>query len=88
MLGQVVYRSEAVFPEGHLSNLDILREALARNSGQGLTGFLMRDRTHFLQVIEGPMGPPQRPPERHCTGLATQHHGGVGARGALHAAVR
>ena len=55
MLGQVVYRSEAVFPEGHLSNLDILREALARNSGQGLTGFLMRDRTHFLQVIEGPM---------------------------------
>jgi hypothetical protein len=54
MVYSVVYRSEANMPEADVSNLDILRGALARNPRLGLTGFLVRDRGRFLQVLEGP----------------------------------
>ena len=57
MLVQVTYRSKAAFPQEHMSNLDILREALVRNRKQGITGFLTRDRSHFLQIIEGDAEP-------------------------------
>lgn len=56
MLQAVVYRSEAVLPEADVSNIDILREALARNPGLELTGFLYREHGRFLQVLEGPRG--------------------------------
>ncbi|MEM6410623.1 MAG: BLUF domain-containing protein [Pseudomonadota bacterium] len=54
MFKQVIYRSEAIFPKGDLSNLDILREALKRNAALGLTGYLIRHNKTFLQAIEGP----------------------------------
>ena len=50
----LIYRSEAIHPQDHLSNLDILRTAEARNRRLGLTGFLSRDYRHFVQYLEGP----------------------------------
>ena len=57
MLVQVIYRSKAAYSLGHMSNLDILREALARNKREGITGFLTRDQSHFLQILEGDAEP-------------------------------
>ncbi|MGC8202796.1 BLUF domain-containing protein [Aliiroseovarius sp. PTFE2010] len=49
----VIYRSEVIHPQDHLSNLDILRAAEARNGMLELTGFLSRDHRHFVQFLEG-----------------------------------
>lgn len=54
MYNQIIYRSRATFPRGHLSDLDILRSALERNSVSDLTGYLLRSANGFLQAIEGP----------------------------------
>ena len=51
---RVVYTSVAVNPMGCLSNIDILRSSRARNEAAGITGFLVRSRRVFAQVLEGP----------------------------------
>lgn len=53
MLVRVLYSSRAVHPQGHISDLDILRTAQIFNTLHELTGFLFRSPTHFFQVIEG-----------------------------------
>ena len=51
---RVVYTSVAVNPMGCLSNIDILRTSRAYNHAFGITGFLIRSRRVFAQVLEGP----------------------------------
>lgn len=50
---QLTYRSQAIHPLGHLSDIDILREALAHNQTHGITGYLVRDNKDFVQTLEG-----------------------------------
>ena len=54
MLYTLLYRSVAVHPFPHPSDLDILRVAWTNNRTNGITGFLVRTRHHFVQFIEGP----------------------------------
>jgi len=54
MLHTLLYRSVAVHPFPHPSDLDILRSAWASNRAAGITGFLVRTRHHFVQFVEGP----------------------------------
>ena len=54
MLHTLLYRSTALHPFPHPSDLDILREAWESNRANGITGFLVRTRTHFVQFVEGP----------------------------------
>ncbi len=54
MLHTLLYRSVAVHPFPHPSDLDILRSAWDHNRKAGITGFLVRTRHHFVQYIEGP----------------------------------
>ncbi|MCB1357669.1 MAG: BLUF domain-containing protein [Maritimibacter sp.] len=54
MLYTLLYRSTAVHPFPHPSDLDILREAWESNRANGITGFLVRTRNHFVQFVEGP----------------------------------
>lgn len=54
MLHTLLYRSQAVHPFPHPSDLDILRSAWANNRRNGITGFLVRTRHHFVQFVEGP----------------------------------
>ncbi|RVV97820.1 BLUF domain-containing protein [Mesobaculum littorinae] len=49
----LTYRSHAEVQEFSVHSLDILREALARNARDGLTGFLHRDGPWFFQTLEG-----------------------------------
>ncbi|PYC46476.1 hypothetical protein DI396_15180 [Litorivita pollutaquae] len=51
---QVLYRSIACFPEFDVSDLAIVREALAFNPGQGITGYLWRAEDQFFQALHGP----------------------------------
>lgn len=53
MIYQIAYRSLAVFPRGHVSDLDILRTAVVENQKWGVTGFLGRYNNIFLQILEG-----------------------------------
>lgn len=55
MLHTLLYRSTAVHPFPHPSDLDILREAWESNRANGITGFLVRTRSHFVQFVEGPL---------------------------------
>lgn len=50
---QITYRSQAIHPKGHISDLDILRAAIKVNTRFGVTGFLARHNQHFLQILEG-----------------------------------
>jgi len=54
MLHTLLYRSVAVHPFPHPSDLDILRAAWENNRAAGITGFLVRTKHHFVQFIEGP----------------------------------
>ena len=54
MLHTLLYRSTAVHPFPHPSDLDILRSAWQNNRTSGITGFLGRTRHHFVQFVEGP----------------------------------
>ena len=54
MLHTLLYRSTAVHPFPHPSDLEILRSAWENNRRNGITGFLVRTRNHFVQFIEGP----------------------------------
>ncbi|MCB1349278.1 MAG: BLUF domain-containing protein [Paracoccaceae bacterium] len=56
MLHTLLYRSNAVYPFPHPSDLDILRSAWENNRRNGITGFLVRTRNHFVQFVEGPLG--------------------------------
>lgn len=53
MFLSLIYTSNAVHSPGDPSNLDILREAQQFNAKQEVTGFLVRDRMRFIQVLEG-----------------------------------
>lgn len=53
MIYQLSYRSRATYPRGHLTDLDIMRRAIAVNSERGLTGFLGRHHQIFIQILEG-----------------------------------
>lgn len=53
-IAQYLYVSESAFPMGHPSDQDILRVSRRRNQLLGLTGYLFRNETHFLQILEGP----------------------------------
>lgn len=52
----VVYRSQCCNRQFDIGDLDILRTALAFNPTAGITGFLLRIKTHYFQEIEGPRG--------------------------------
>lgn len=53
MVHQLIYRSLSIHPRGHISDLDILRAAMARNTECGITGYLIRSSSTFLQALEG-----------------------------------
>lgn len=55
MLTQVIYVSRARDPMGADSDKAILDEAHERNAELGLTGFLFRTRSSFVQLLEGPV---------------------------------
>lgn len=54
MFCQLLYRSLSTYARGHVSDLDILREANACNAKLGVTGYLLRSHDGFVQVLEGP----------------------------------
>jgi hypothetical protein len=54
MLHTLLYRSTAVHPFPHPSDLEILRAAWENNRRNGITGYLVRTRHHFVQFVEGP----------------------------------
>ncbi len=53
---QIIYRSTTTAPSGRASDdiPGILRQAVARNGIDGITGLLYSEEASFLQVIEGP----------------------------------
>ncbi|MEM6826128.1 MAG: BLUF domain-containing protein, partial [Pseudomonadota bacterium] len=51
---RIVYASVAAHPMGCTSNIEILRQARAHNFAHSITGFLIRSRRIFVQVLEGP----------------------------------
>ena len=53
---QIVYRSTTTASGGRAADdiPDILRQAVARNGIEGITGLLYTEEDAFLQVIEGP----------------------------------
>lgn len=53
MLAHLIYRSRAIYPTGHHTDLDILRTALMRNGPEGVTGFLLRTPASYAQALEG-----------------------------------
>ncbi|MGB0596227.1 MAG: BLUF domain-containing protein [Rubripirellula sp.] len=55
MLRRVIYTSLATYPLDKRALLDLLHEARGFNHIDGITGLLMHDDGHFLQVIEGPV---------------------------------
>lgn len=53
-LVQLAYISNPIHNIGHISDLDILREAMERNQQCSITGFLTRGPKSFCQILEGP----------------------------------
>lgn len=53
MTFQLIYQSQAIHPRGDLSDRDILNEAITRNKGFHVTGFLARTPRGFVQLLEG-----------------------------------
>ncbi len=53
MLIQLFYTSLSRSLRGHPSDFVILRDALENNSRDGVTGYLLRDRARFYEVLEG-----------------------------------
>jgi hypothetical protein len=53
MIVQSLYISRAIHPMGHTSDAEILRASRKRCRALGLTGYLFRNETHFVQVLEG-----------------------------------
>ncbi|WP_425099989.1 BLUF domain-containing protein [Tropicibacter sp. S64] len=52
-LFQLFYTSQSDHPSGHRLDMEILEVAQERNSEAGVTGFLLRTPTRFVQVLEG-----------------------------------
>lgn len=48
-----LYSSKSVFRQDDYSDIEILRGALTNNAIFGITGFLHRTKTHFIQYFEG-----------------------------------
>lgn len=53
MLFQIIYHSRAVHEGSHVTDLDILQEAIEFNSRNNVSGFLLKSYHHFVQVLEG-----------------------------------
>ena len=54
MLRRVIYTSQATYPLDKRALLDLLHEARGFNHIDGITGLLIHDDGHFLQIVEGP----------------------------------
>jgi len=54
MITQVIYSSKSLFARGNGSDQDILDIARDRNARMGVTGFLFRTNSFFVQLVEGP----------------------------------
>ena len=54
MLRRIVYTSCSTHPFSKRALLDLLHEARGFNDIDDITGFLMHDDGHFLQIAEGP----------------------------------
>ncbi|MFW2545216.1 BLUF domain-containing protein [Primorskyibacter sp. 2E107] len=52
-LFQLFYVSASLHPSGHRSDMEILETAQDHNSENGITGFLLRTPTRFVQILEG-----------------------------------
>ena len=50
----ILYRSEALTPEGGAAEQDILATSRRKNAAAGLTGFLHRESDVYYQWLEGP----------------------------------
>lgn len=50
---QILYHSKATHLGSHVTDLDILREAIAHNERHDIGGFLLKTRECFIQVLEG-----------------------------------
>lgn len=50
---QLIYRSTALTPVFSHAHLDMLRSSIRSNREHGLTGFLVREKDEFIQVLEG-----------------------------------
>ena len=53
-LYQVLHISRAANAAFDISDLDILKQGVHRNSARGISGFLRREQGHYIQVLEGP----------------------------------
>lgn len=53
MYKNLIYLSQPINPFGHISDLDILRTAEARNLELDVTGILLRGPRFFCQILEG-----------------------------------
>lgn len=51
---QIIYHSRALHRGSHITDLDILNEAISFNTAQDVSGFLLKTYDHFIQVLEGP----------------------------------
>lgn len=51
MIWRIAYISRRCVPDDDLE--EILTEARARNASEDISGVLLADRTHFVQVVEG-----------------------------------
>ena len=48
------YKAKARFPMFSVHDLEIMRKALRNNERNGITGYLLREGSTYLNVIEGP----------------------------------
>lgn len=53
-LSFLLYTSRCRLERLHLDDLDILRVALRMNAVFGITGFLRKTDSHYIQYVEGP----------------------------------
>jgi len=53
MYKNLIYLSQPINPFGHISDIDILRAAEARNAALDVTGILLRGPRFFCQALEG-----------------------------------
>lgn len=51
---QIIYHSRALHRGSHITDLDILNEAISFNTDHNISGFLLKTYDHFIQVMEGP----------------------------------
>ncbi len=54
MTTQLFYSSKSLFPRGNACDNEILATARRRNTDLGITGFLFRTNSFYMQILEGP----------------------------------